>query len=340
MAIADDEHGPPRGYSLRELFAGFGSTDEGTEWDLGARVVYESLWGCPSRSPARQHRSTKPLASSNQFLPAATSPLREIKQDHELAQARGRRSTSPEPFEDNAWGRSQSPAASFYSDDGREGIIGAARNRSRSWTWSQSRSLAHSQSSSPHLHDVSSLYDASPATIARLVAAEVVKFQQPSARGSASNLNCNLPAYTYLPLSSSEVRLLRISPGDYLDPLVCALKPVSVTRVKSAVLSFQALSYAWEKGNAEHVIILSDLAKPEKETENNKQSAGSVNETIHYSFLVKDNLCKALRRMRQSEVYVWLWVDAVCINQEDETDKTQQIPSMPDIYSSPWNVVV
>ncbi|KAH8749285.1 heterokaryon incompatibility protein-domain-containing protein [Hyaloscypha finlandica] len=37
---------------------------------------------------------------------------------------------------------------------------------------------------------------------------------------------------------------------------------------------------------------------------------------------------------------VWLWVDAICIDQEDDDEENHQLPKMPDIYRRAWNVTI
>jgi hypothetical protein len=36
----------------------------------------------------------------------------------------------------------------------------------------------------------------------------------------------------------------------------------------------------------------------------------------------------------------WLWIDAICINQDDEVEKTHQVRMMSDIYSEAHTVLV
>ena len=48
--------------------------------------------------------------------------------------------------------------------------------------------------------------------------------------------------------------------------------------------------------------------------------------------LVTTNLLAALRRLRFSTLRRYLWIDAICINQEDTEEKTQQVAMMGQIY--------
>jgi hypothetical protein len=56
---------------------------------------------------------------------------------------------------------------------------------------------------------------------------------------------------------------------------------------------------------------------------------------------VRPNLYRALRRLRAGpNVDVRLWVDALCINQSDNEEKTHQLPKMLMIYHSGANTVI
>ncbi|KAH9206931.1 heterokaryon incompatibility, partial [Leptodontidium sp. 2 PMI_412] len=44
------------------------------------------------------------------------------------------------------------------------------------------------------------------------------------------------------------------------------------------------------------------------------------------------NLAEALKEIRKKKRREVLWVDAMCINQEDLKEKNQQLPLMRDIY--------
>ena len=57
-------------------------------------------------------------------------------------------------------------------------------------------------------------------------------------------------------------------------------------------------------------------------------------------FTVRDNLHRALLRLRNHSVERVLWVDAICINQEDDKEKEDQIQHIATIYNRANRVIV
>jgi hypothetical protein len=57
------------------------------------------------------------------------------------------------------------------------------------------------------------------------------------------------------------------------------------------------------------------------------------------SVLVTLNLCAALMNLRQNSTPRTLWIDAICINQAGENEKTQQVQQMKKIYSQADKVI-
>jgi hypothetical protein len=55
---------------------------------------------------------------------------------------------------------------------------------------------------------------------------------------------------------------------------------------------------------------------------------------------VRSNLHAALKQLRKEEHDIWLWVDAVCINQSNTEEKTQQLSKIHDIYNKAYNVCI
>lgn len=111
----------------------------------------------------------------------------------------------------------------------------------------------------------------------------------------------------YNKLGEREIRLLILEPGAASDPLNCHLK---VERINKS-LKFEALSYEW------------------------KENHGSARITCaNTTCSITRNLADALHAFRSPESSKVLWVDAVCINQEDGEEKSKQIPLMSEIFAS------
>jgi hypothetical protein len=60
----------------------------------------------------------------------------------------------------------------------------------------------------------------------------------------------------------------------------------------------------------------------------------------HFLFEVTPNLFDALYRLRLPNRRRTLWIDAICINQEDNVEKSTQLPLMRGIYPNASSVVV
>ena len=57
-------------------------------------------------------------------------------------------------------------------------------------------------------------------------------------------------------------------------------------------------------------------------------------------FLVRRNLAAALRHLQQADCSLNIWVDAICINQNDNKEKSHQVQMMAKIYESSVEVLV
>jgi hypothetical protein len=115
--------------------------------------------------------------------------------------------------------------------------------------------------------------------------------------------------FIYEPLDSTsdQIRLLDIAPGRPGRPVECTLETIRV----GDDLEWQALSYVWGETQANLSINV-----------NGK------------SVQVADNLFDALHRIRSATARVRLWVDALCIDQNNPVEKTQQVNMMRRIYAN------
>ena len=105
---------------------------------------------------------------------------------------------------------------------------------------------------------------------------------------------------------SNHIRMLHIKPGIASDPIYCTLKPYAL----GDHLEYEALSYTW--GSSDGEVEISCNGSP---------------------LSVTRNLYAALQTLRYERKMRTLWVDALCINQRDNVEKTQQIRIMKGIYT-------
>lgn len=127
------------------------------------------------------------------------------------------------------------------------------------------------------------------------------------------------PSSIYKPLNSGSIRVLQLQPADSLDsPLIATLDVV----VLSDRAGYDALSYAWDGAFTGHELPDGSLCLNGNTT------------------TIKGNLRDALRRLRRKNRVRTLWVDAVCIHQEDLSERSAQVAIMAQIYSAADQVIM
>jgi hypothetical protein len=102
-----------------------------------------------------------------------------------------------------------------------------------------------------------------------------------------------------------------------------------------ATPKYEALSYWWGDDEARNEIIINSY-----EPQRNTASKHSLSGFDRHSVFIRPNLEAALRQIRSEEDDVDIWVDAICINQEDMKEKTAQVSRMHEIYSRAENVCI
>ncbi|KAH7417920.1 heterokaryon incompatibility protein-domain-containing protein [Cadophora sp. MPI-SDFR-AT-0126] len=125
------------------------------------------------------------------------------------------------------------------------------------------------------------------------------------------------PVFTYTPLpkqnaSRKEIRLLTVHEGEGTE-VRCSLETVSLDEAPP----YEALSYVWGDPNRTREITLD--GRP---------------------FQVTTNLARALRHLRDRQKPRRLWIDAVCIDQQNAVERSSQILLMRDIFQRASKVVV
>ncbi|OQU97067.1 hypothetical protein CLAIMM_03068 [Cladophialophora immunda] len=101
------------------------------------------------------------------------------------------------------------------------------------------------------------------------------------------------------------IRFLKLEPGVTDDPIRCRLLPSSL----EGNPSYECISYVWDGLPGSATIVCE----------------GQLVE-------IKANLYAALKALRYANKVRTIWVDALCINQRDDAEKSQQVPLMAQIY--------
>lgn len=125
----------------------------------------------------------------------------------------------------------------------------------------------------------------------------------------------------YSPLASHSIRLIRILPGEPSAPVRCTV----VQRHLEDHPEYDALSYAWGSNAKTHCIHVEpqDPSAPEM------------------TLPVTRNYFRLLQHLRNTSISTGeIWIDAVCINQDNDREKEKQVAMMGEIVEGAKRVLV
>ncbi|KAI0149059.1 heterokaryon incompatibility protein-domain-containing protein [Pestalotiopsis sp. NC0098] len=133
--------------------------------------------------------------------------------------------------------------------------------------------------------------------------------------------------YDYKPLKpeNKEIRALVLYPGRFSEDIV-----VKISHIQLGGSRYEALSYTWgpETNDLGKVYIKQDVP-----CDGDGLSALSfVN--------VRPNLFSALRYLRLPTVSRVLWIDSICVNQDDLKERSREVARMGEIYTKAQQVIV
>ncbi|KAH7256186.1 heterokaryon incompatibility protein-domain-containing protein [Fusarium tricinctum] len=114
--------------------------------------------------------------------------------------------------------------------------------------------------------------------------------------------------HSYQPLPSRGwFRLLTINPSQHESSIIsCTMQNHEMTRCPP----YEAMSYTWGDDKATETILV---------------NGGH--------FALRPNLFSALKSLRSLDSPRLIWIDAICINQQDESERNHQVWQMNNIYS-------
>ncbi|KAI3325421.1 heterokaryon incompatibility protein-domain-containing protein [Xylariaceae sp. AK1471] len=122
--------------------------------------------------------------------------------------------------------------------------------------------------------------------------------------------------YRYI---QGDFRLVTILAGQWNDDIKCVVSDAWFRHNTG----YKALSYAWGASKSKRPIQL---------------RGNHFDDTA--SLVITVNLEHALRTLRLTDKPVIMWIDALCINQEDIAERNKQVERMRDIYESADEVIV
>ncbi|KXJ86574.1 heterokaryon incompatibility protein-domain-containing protein [Microdochium bolleyi] len=113
-----------------------------------------------------------------------------------------------------------------------------------------------------------------------------------------TNEIATLPALAY---PERRIRLLMVEPGDFDDDIHCRVTTCALRHAPA----FHAISYAWGDGKDQRQIFID--GRP---------------------FTVRQNCHYALRQARKYSPATPIWIDSVCIDQDNAAEKSAQVQMM------------
>ncbi|KAG6353465.1 hypothetical protein INS49_005646 [Diaporthe citri] len=140
--------------------------------------------------------------------------------------------------------------------------------------------------------------------------------------------------YHYDPLPDDGcIRTVAIHPGESHEDVLVSLTCARFDPDRPPL--YEALSYVWGSNeNPQHIQVADKLSDASPESCPGSNYHGTAR------LPVTQNLAVALRHLRLLDRPRVMWIDAICINQQDNVEKGPQVAKMGDIYSKASRVVV
>ena len=127
-----------------------------------------------------------------------------------------------------------------------------------------------------------------------------------------------MESYVYNPMDPKlpVFRLMRLLNGTFSDPIRCDVFETPLHEIRDGV-TYEALSYVWRSNEKNAIINVGGKSK-----------------------CITQNLYDALCHLRHSDEDRILWVDAICIDQNNGIERNHQVKHMGDIYKEADKVII
>ena len=114
----------------------------------------------------------------------------------------------------------------------------------------------------------------------------------------------------YRPLDATrkEFRLLEVQAGQDESPIICSSRHAFLTPGK--IPAYETISYCWGDPKNKATALVDE-----------------------HTAAIPASSAAALRRVRRPDGRRTVWIDAICIDQQNDTERGQQVAMMSDIYS-------
>jgi hypothetical protein len=136
--------------------------------------------------------------------------------------------------------------------------------------------------------------------------------------------------YTYSALEESRTRVLNIAPGQFDDDIIIDICQLSLENDWQEIeedvandtddYSYEALSYVWGEENPPGRVWIGNACSAYLE--------------------ITPNLESALRYLRYQDRRRTLWIDAICIDQQNVPERNSQVQMMGSVYSNAQKVLI
>lgn len=126
--------------------------------------------------------------------------------------------------------------------------------------------------------------------------------------------------YKYRPLTKSDsIRLIALQPSlDHTAIIECYIIHTTLREARGEIHDhYTALSYVWGDATKRIEILVDDRA-----------------------FWITHGLYNALSHLRDQKRVLDVWADAICINQENDLEKSHQVQQMGTIYTTAHHTII